>query len=77
MKTSRNVADEYEKARGEQPPDLDITSAGKVDMVAASAAQVVDVIVDASVEDANRDDEARDEDAVEPHRASYNERGGG
>ena len=76
MKTLRNVADEYEKARGEQPPDLNITSAEKVDMVAASAAQVVDV-VDVSVEDANRDDEARDEDAVEPHRAPYNERGGG
>ena len=77
MKTLRNAADEYEKARGEQPPDLNITSAEKVDMVAASAAQVVDVIVDVSVEDANRDDEARDEDAVEPHRAPYNERGGG
>ena len=76
MKTLRNVADEYEKARGEQPPDLNITSAEKVDMVAASAAQVVDV-VDVSVEDANRDDEARDEDAVEPHRAPYNERKGG
>ena len=76
MKTLRNVADEYEKARGEQPPDLNITSAEKVDMVAASVAQVVDV-VDVSVEDANRDDEARDEDAVEPHRAPYNERGGG
>ena len=54
MKTLRNVVDEYEKARGEQPPDLNITSAEKVDMVAASAAQVVDV-VDVSEEDANRE----------------------
>ncbi len=76
MKTLRNVADEYEKARGEQAPDLNITSAEKVDMVAASAAQVVDVVV-VSVEDANRDDEARDEDAMEPQRAPCNERGGG
>ena len=45
-------------------------------MVAASAAQVVDV-VDVSAEDVNRDDEARNEDAAEPHRAPYNERGGG
>jgi hypothetical protein len=65
MKAVRNAADEYEKALGEQPPSL-IASAEEVDMVAASAAQVVDV-VDVSVEDTHRD-EARDEDAGQPHR---------
>jgi len=41
-------------------------------MVAASAAQAVDV-VDVSVEGINRD-EVKDE---QPHRPTYNERGGG
>jgi hypothetical protein len=38
MKVMRNVADVYENALGEQPPDL-IASAEEVDMVAAISAQ--------------------------------------
>ncbi len=61
----QNVADECEKALGEQPPNL-IASAEDVDMMVASAAQFVDV-VDVSVEDTHRD-EVNDEDAGQPHR---------
>ena len=65
MKALRNAADQYEKALGEQPPDL-MSSAEEVDMVVASAPQVIDV-VDVSVEDTHCD-AVRDEDPGHPHR---------